>query len=124
MSPSPMQSPRETEAHSDRQSFSPAGAGGLKSFRFRCGLKIECSAKYGLTQRRHSRQSWTFTHHKPMKKILATLLIFSSIGLGVIAFGVGGSPRPNANADAFIRTQDIDNSSAIVQLKGDRKSVV
>ena len=53
-----------------------------------------------------------------MKKILATLLIFSSIGLGVIAFGVGGSPRPNANADAFIRTQDIDNSSAIVQLKG------
>src|SRR6266403_1099413 len=53
-----------------------------------------------------------------MKKILATLLIFSSIGLGVIAFGVGGSPRPNANADAFVRTQDIDNSSAIVQLKG------
>ena len=53
-----------------------------------------------------------------MKKILATLLIFSSIGLGVIAFGVGGSPRPNANADAFIRTQDVDNSSAIVQLKG------
>ena len=53
-----------------------------------------------------------------MKKILATLLIFSSIGLGVIAFGVGGSPRPNANADAFISTQDVDNSSAIVQLKG------
>jgi subtilisin family serine protease len=53
-----------------------------------------------------------------MKKILASLLIFSSIGLGVVAFGVGGSPRPNANADAFIRTQDVDNSSAIVQLRG------
>src|SRR6266487_106196 len=58
------------------------------------------------------------THHKPMKKILATLLIFSSIGLGVIAFGVGGSPRPNASADAFNVGQDVDNSSAIVQLKG------
>jgi subtilisin family serine protease len=53
-----------------------------------------------------------------MKKLLATLLIFSSIGLGVIAFGVGGSPRPNANADSFIRGQDIDTSSAIVELKG------
>ncbi len=53
-----------------------------------------------------------------MKKILATLLIFSSIGLGVIAFGVGGSPRPNASADAFNVGQDVDNSSAIVQLKG------
>jgi subtilisin family serine protease len=53
-----------------------------------------------------------------MKKILATFLVFSSIGLGVIAFGVGGSPRPNANADAFNRGQDVDNSSAIVQLKG------
>lgn len=53
-----------------------------------------------------------------MKKIIATFLIFSSIGLGVIAFGVGGSPRPNANADAFNRAQDVDNSSAIVQLKG------
>jgi minor extracellular serine protease Vpr len=53
-----------------------------------------------------------------MKKILASLLIFTSIGLGVVAFGVGGSPRPNANADAFTRTQDVDNSSAIVQLKG------
>jgi subtilisin family serine protease len=53
-----------------------------------------------------------------MKKILASLLIFSSIGLGVVAFGVGGSPQPNANADAFTRTQDVDNSSAIVQLKG------
>jgi len=53
-----------------------------------------------------------------MKKILATLLIFSSIGLGVIAFGVGGSPRPNASADAFTVRQDVDNSSAIVQLKG------
>jgi minor extracellular serine protease Vpr len=53
-----------------------------------------------------------------MKKILATTLIFSAIGLGVIAFGVGGSPRPNANADAFNKGQDVDNSSAIVQLKG------
>src|SRR5436309_10442055 len=54
-----------------------------------------------------------------MKKILATFLIFSSIGLGVIAFGVGGSPRPNASADAFNHGSDIDSSSAIVQLKGD-----
>jgi minor extracellular serine protease Vpr len=54
-----------------------------------------------------------------MKKILATTLIFSAIGLGVIAFGVGGSSRPNANADSFVRGQEFDNSSAIVQLKGD-----
>jgi len=54
-----------------------------------------------------------------MKKIIATFLIFSSIGLGVIAFGVGGTPRSNANADAFTRGPDVDNSSAIVQLKGD-----
>ena len=54
-----------------------------------------------------------------MKKILATILIFSAIGLGVIAFGVGGSPRPNPNADAFTRGPDADNTSAIVQLKGD-----
>jgi minor extracellular serine protease Vpr len=55
-----------------------------------------------------------------MKKILATLLIFSAIGLGVIAFGVrGGSPQPNANADAFNTGPDVDQSSAIVQLKGD-----
>jgi minor extracellular serine protease Vpr len=55
-----------------------------------------------------------------MKKILATLLIFSAIGLGVVAFGVrGGSSRPNVNADAFNRGPDVDNSSAIVQLKGD-----
>jgi subtilisin family serine protease len=53
-----------------------------------------------------------------MKKILASLLIFSSIGLGVVAFGVGGSPRPNANADAFTRGPDVDNSSAIVVLRG------
>jgi minor extracellular serine protease Vpr len=54
-----------------------------------------------------------------MKKLLATLLTFSSIGLGVIAFGVGGGPpRPNPNADAFNRGQAVDNSSAIVQLKG------
>jgi minor extracellular serine protease Vpr len=55
-----------------------------------------------------------------MKKILATTLIFASIGLGVIAFGVGGgSSRPNANADAFARGPDVDHSSAVVQLKGD-----
>src|SRR6266404_4929581 len=54
-----------------------------------------------------------------MKKIIATFLIFSSIGLGVIAFGVGGTPRSNANADAFTRGPDVDNSSAIDQLKGD-----
>src|SRR6266480_2189870 len=58
-----------------------------------------------------------------MKKLLATLLIFSSIGLGVIAFGVGGSPRPNASADAFTRGPDVDNSSVIVQLKGDPLSI-
>jgi len=54
-----------------------------------------------------------------MKKILATALIFSAIGLGVIAFGVGGSPRPNPNADAFTRGPEVDNTSAVVQLKGD-----
>ena len=54
-----------------------------------------------------------------MKKILATLLIFSSIGLGVIAFGVGGLPRPNASADSFYRGPDVDRASAIVQLKDD-----
>jgi subtilisin family serine protease len=55
-----------------------------------------------------------------MKKILATILIFSAIGLGVVEFGVRGiSSRPNANADVFNRGPDVDNSSAIVQLKGD-----
>src|SRR5205809_2336416 len=54
-----------------------------------------------------------------MKKLLATLLIFSSIGLGVIAFGVGGSPRPNPNADAFTRGTDVDSTGAIVQRIGD-----
>jgi len=54
-----------------------------------------------------------------MKKILATTLIFSAIGLGVIAFGVGGSPRPNVNADAVVRGPDVDNTSAVAQLKGD-----
>jgi minor extracellular serine protease Vpr len=55
-----------------------------------------------------------------MKKILATLLIFSAIGLSVIAFGVrGGSARPNVNADAFTRGPDVDRSTAVVQLKGD-----
>jgi subtilisin family serine protease len=54
-----------------------------------------------------------------MKKILATTLIFSAIGLGVIAFGVGASSRPNVNADAVGRGPNVDNTSAIVQLKGD-----
>ena len=58
-----------------------------------------------------------------MKKILATFLIFSSIGLSVIALGVGGSPRSNASADAFNPGQDVDTSSAIVQLKGDPLSI-
>ena len=55
-----------------------------------------------------------------MKKILVTLLIFCSIGLGVIAFGVGNraTTRSNPNTDSFTRGQEIDNSSAIVQLKG------
>jgi len=53
-----------------------------------------------------------------MKKIVVTLLIFSSIALSVIAFGVGGSSRRNVNADSFTQGQDVDNSSAIVQLKG------
>ena len=57
-----------------------------------------------------------------MKKILATTLIFSAIGLSVIAFGVGGSPRPNANADAVNRGPDVDTASAVVQLKGDALS--
>lgn len=56
---------------------------------------------------------------KPMKKILATLLIFSAIGLGVIAFGVRGPSRPNPNTDAPNRGPNVDRSSAIVQLKGD-----
>src|ERR1043166_5659487 len=54
-----------------------------------------------------------------MKKILATTLIFSAIGLGGFAFGVGGSPRPNPNADAINLGPDVDNTTAIVQLKGD-----
>jgi len=60
-----------------------------------------------------------------MKKILAAFLIFSSIGLSVIALGVGGSatPRPNASADAFNQGQNVDTSSAIVQLKGDPLSI-
>ena len=54
-----------------------------------------------------------------MKKILATLLILSAVGLSVIAFGRGDSSRPNASADNFYSGPDVDNSSAIVQLKGD-----
>lgn len=55
-----------------------------------------------------------------MKKIFVTLLILCSIGLTVIAFGVRGVPRRNVNADTFPRSreQDVDNSSAIVQLRG------
>jgi minor extracellular serine protease Vpr len=60
-----------------------------------------------------------------MKKIVAAFLVFSSVGLSVIAFGVGGSAttRPNPNADALNRGPDMDRSSAIVQLKGDPISV-
>src|SRR6266487_1738456 len=60
-----------------------------------------------------------------MKKIIAAFLIFSSVGLSVIALGVGGSAtnRPNAKADAFNQGPDVDRSSAIVQLKGDPISV-
>jgi subtilisin family serine protease len=56
-----------------------------------------------------------------MKKIIAAFLVFSSIALSVIALGVGGSAttRPNPNADAFNQGPDVDNTSAIVQLKGD-----
>jgi minor extracellular serine protease Vpr len=56
-----------------------------------------------------------------MKKIIAAFLVFSSIGLSVIALGLGGSTttRPNPNADAPNRGPDVDRSSAIVQLKGD-----
>jgi subtilisin family serine protease len=56
-----------------------------------------------------------------MKKIIAAFLVFSSIGLSVIALGIGGSTttRPNSNADAFNPGPDVDRLSAIVQLKGD-----
>jgi minor extracellular serine protease Vpr len=56
-----------------------------------------------------------------MKKILAVLLISSSVALSVIALGVGGSAttRPNPNADSFARGPTEDTSSVIVQLKGD-----
>jgi minor extracellular serine protease Vpr len=56
-----------------------------------------------------------------MKKIIAAFLVLSSIGLSVIALGVGrpATSRPNANADAFHQGPDVDRSSAIVQLKGD-----
>ena len=47
------------------------------------------------------------------------MLLFSAIGLGVFAFGVGGSSRPNVNADSRGRGPDFDNTSAIVQLRGD-----
>src|SRR5438552_5537538 len=56
-----------------------------------------------------------------MKKNLALFLIFSSIGLSVIAFGVGGSAttRTNPNADSFAQGSTEDTSSVVVQLKGD-----
>ena len=56
-----------------------------------------------------------------MKKIIAVFLVFSSIALSVIALGVGrsGTTGPNPNADAFNQGPDVDNTSAIVQLKGD-----
>jgi minor extracellular serine protease Vpr len=55
-----------------------------------------------------------------MKKIIAAFLVFSSVGLTVIALGIGGSTttRRNVNADAFNQVPDVDRSSAIVQLKG------
>jgi minor extracellular serine protease Vpr len=60
-----------------------------------------------------------------MKRILAASLVFSSIALSVIALGVGGSvtTRPNASPDAFNQGQNVDTSSAIVQLKGDPLSI-
>src|SRR5262249_48870168 len=54
-----------------------------------------------------------------MKKILTTLLIFSAIGLSVVAFAVGGSSRGNGNGNGRDRGPDVDQSSAIVQLRGD-----
>src|SRR5206468_3613573 len=56
-----------------------------------------------------------------MKKILAAFLISSSVGLSVIALGVGGSgtTRPNPNADSFAQGSTEDTSSVVVQLKGD-----
>src|SRR5262245_14177064 len=54
-----------------------------------------------------------------MKKILATVLIFSAIGLSVVAFAVGGSSRPNANGGGRHRGPDMDRTSAIAQLRGD-----
>src|SRR5436309_7597790 len=55
-----------------------------------------------------------------MKKIFIVFLISSSIALGMIAFGVGNraNTRPNPNADSFNKSPDVDNSSAIVQLRG------
>src|SRR6266481_3509324 len=55
-----------------------------------------------------------------MKKILIVFLISSAIALSMIAFGVGNraNTRPNPNADSFNKGPDVDNSSAIVQLRG------
>src|SRR5262249_35037001 len=60
-----------------------------------------------------------YFYSKPMKKILATLLIFCAIGLGVFSFGVGGLSRPNANTDSPNPSPDLDRPDAIVELKGD-----
>jgi subtilisin family serine protease len=57
-----------------------------------------------------------------MQKILAALLISSSIALSIIAVGAGdgsGTTRPNVNADSFTKGPTVDSSSVIVQLKGD-----
>jgi minor extracellular serine protease Vpr len=63
-----------------------------------------------------------------MKKILAVLLISSSIALSIIAVGAGkgggggggsATTGPNVNADNFTTGPTVDTSSVIVQLKGD-----
>src|SRR5438094_6803541 len=56
-----------------------------------------------------------------MKKILAAFLISSSVGLSVIALGVGGSAttRPNTNPDSLAKAPTEATSSAVDQLKGD-----
>jgi len=60
-----------------------------------------------------------------MKRILAASLVFFSIALSVIALGVGRSvsTRPNASPEPFTQGQNVDTSSAIVQLKGNPLSV-
>jgi minor extracellular serine protease Vpr len=79
------------------------------------------SANYVLTRKSPSSSVANFhLFEPPMKKIFATTLIFAAIGLSVIALGLGrGASRPNVNADVFTTGPDTDNTSAIVQLKGD-----